>query len=79
VKIMNRTTLLATLMLTLGAAQACEAPPPAVHDIDANSYYIDKNHSVIDPVRKARNEAATKPVDEFLAPCQRLSSGTFEP
>jgi poly(beta-D-mannuronate) lyase len=74
VKIMNRTTLLATLMLTLGAAQACETPPPAVHDIDANSYYIDKNHSVIDPVRKARNEAATKPVDEFLDAVARHAS-----
>jgi poly(beta-D-mannuronate) lyase len=71
-----RTTLLATLMLTLAqhAAQACEAPPPAVHDIDANSYYIDKNHSIIDPVRKARNEAATKPVDEFLYAVARHAS-----
>lgn len=71
-----RTTLLATLMLALGqqAAQACEAPPPAVHDIDANSYYIDKNHSIIDPVRKARNVAATKPVDEFLDAVARHAS-----
>jgi poly(beta-D-mannuronate) lyase len=74
VKSINRTTLLATLLLNLGAAQACEAPPPAVHDIDANSYYIDKNHSVIDPVRKARNEAATKPVDEFLDAVARHAS-----
>jgi poly(beta-D-mannuronate) lyase len=75
VKIMIRTTLLAAL-LTLGvrAAQACEAPPPAVHDIDANSYYIDKNHSIIDPVRKARNVAATKPVDEFLDAVARHAS-----
>jgi poly(beta-D-mannuronate) lyase len=70
-----RTTLLATLIgLGLQAAHACEAPPPAVHDIDANSYYIDKNHSVIDPVRKARNVAATKPVDEFLEAVARHAS-----
>jgi poly(beta-D-mannuronate) lyase len=71
-----RTPLLAALLLTFGlqAARACEAPPPAVRDIDANSYYIDKNHSVIDPVRKARNEAATKPVDEFLEAVARHAS-----
>ncbi len=69
-----RTTLLAALLLHLGAARACESPPPAVHDIDANSYYSDKNHSVIDPVRKARNVAATKPVDEFLEAVARRAS-----
>jgi poly(beta-D-mannuronate) lyase len=71
-----RITLLATLLLNLGtgAAHACEAPPPAVHDIDANSYYIDQHHSVIDPVRKARNVAATKPVDEFLDAVARHAS-----
>ncbi|MFC5549489.1 alginate lyase family protein [Massilia aerilata] len=70
-----RTTLLATLLtLCVQAAQACEAPPPAVHDIDANSYYSDKNHSIIDPVRKARNVAATKPVDEFLDAVARRAS-----
>jgi poly(beta-D-mannuronate) lyase len=58
----------AILFITLagGRAMACAAPPPAVIDIDANSYYSDSHHSIIDPVRKARNEAATKPVDEFL-------------
>jgi poly(beta-D-mannuronate) lyase len=55
------------LALTGGHAMACEAPPPAVIDIDANSYYSDSHHSIIDPVRKARNEAATRPVDELLA------------
>ncbi|MES2148656.1 MAG: alginate lyase family protein [Pseudomonadota bacterium] len=66
----NRTGRLAAgLLLSLGAmnATACEAPPPAVIDIDANSYYIDSNHSVIDPVRKARNVANTKPIEDFLA------------
>lgn len=54
------------LALTGGRAMACAAPPPAVIDIDANSYYSDSHHSIIDPVRKARNEAATRPVDDFL-------------
>jgi poly(beta-D-mannuronate) lyase len=71
-----RTTLLASLLfsLGLGAARACEVPPPAVIDIDANSYYIDKNHSIIDPVRKKRNEAATRPVDDYLDAVARHAS-----
>ena len=62
-------TLTAGLVFSLGAfnAAACTAPPPAAIDIDANSYYIDKNHSVIDPVLKARNVAHVKPIEDFLA------------
>ena len=62
------TSFIAALALALaaGGAAACDAPPPAVIDIDANSYYIDANHSIIDPKLKARNVAATKPVDDFL-------------
>ncbi len=56
----------AWLALGAGAALACGAPPPAVIDIDANRYYMDSHNSVIDPVLKARNEAATRPVDDFL-------------
>jgi poly(beta-D-mannuronate) lyase len=72
-----RTTLLAAaLLLSLGLAEAraCNPAPPAVIDIDANSYYSDKNHSIVDPVRKARNVAATKPVDEFLEVVARSAS-----
>lgn len=56
------------LIAALAARQAgaCEAPPPAVVDIDANSYYSDSHHSIVDPVRKARNEAAVKPVNDYL-------------
>lgn len=66
----------AALLLALAGRQAaaCEAPPPAVIDIDANSYYSDSHHSIIDPVRKARNEAATRPVDEFLGTVARSAS-----
>jgi poly(beta-D-mannuronate) lyase len=62
------------LALASGQAMACTAPPPAVIDIDANSYYSDSHHSIIDPVRKARNEAATKPVDQFLDTVARSAS-----
>ncbi|CAN7247099.1 alginate lyase family protein [Duganella sp. LjRoot269] len=54
-------------LLATGAALACEAPPPARIDIDANSYYSDAHHSVIDPVLRARNIANTKPIEDFLA------------
>lgn len=69
--------LRATVLLALlgsGRAMACSAPPPAVIDIDANSYYVDSHHSIIDPVRKARNEAATRPVDEFLEAVARSAN-----
>ncbi len=58
----------AMFIAALAARQACacEAPPPAVIDIDANSYYSDSHHSIVDPVRKARNEAAVKPVNDYL-------------
>lgn len=61
-----RSAVILLLALAGGRAMACGTPPPAVIDIDANSYYSDSHHSIIDPVRKARNEAATRPVDEFL-------------
>jgi poly(beta-D-mannuronate) lyase len=77
----TRTALLGAGLLAalaLGDARACNPPPAAVIDIDANSYYIDKNHSVIDPALKARNVAATKPVDEFLDVVARAASA-FQP
>lgn len=58
---------LAGLLVLLGqGALACEAPPPVVRDIDANRYYSDKHNSIVDPVLKARNEAAVKPVNDYL-------------
>jgi poly(beta-D-mannuronate) lyase len=59
---------LTVLLLALAGnvALACEAPPPARIDIEANSYYSDKNHSVIDPIKRAQNIANTKPIEDFL-------------
>ncbi|MGH8855894.1 MAG: hypothetical protein ACREWI_16655, partial [Telluria sp.] len=59
---------LAMLLLALGpgSAFACGAPPPPIHDIDANRYYTDNRSSIIDPVLKARNEAAVRPVNDYL-------------
>ena len=65
---MKPTKLFTGLLLALAvpAAMACSAPPPAMMDIDANSYYTDAHHSVIDPVLRARNIANTKPIEDFL-------------
>ncbi|MRW87055.1 alginate lyase [Pseudoduganella sp. FT26W] len=64
----KRLTLMMSLALAGSSAMAaCEAPPPARIDIDANSYYSDAHHSVIDPVLRARNIANTKPIEDFLA------------
>ncbi|WP_373990210.1 alginate lyase family protein [Duganella sp. BuS-21] len=61
----------AALALALNLAHACEATPPARRDIDANSYYSDKNRSVVDPVLRARNIANTKPIEDFLSQVAR--------
>ncbi|KQQ47592.1 alginate lyase [Duganella sp. Leaf126] len=55
-------------------AATCEPAPAAVIDIDANSYYTDTNHSVIDPARRAQNLASTEPVEQFLAGVARSAS-----
>lgn len=44
----------------------CLPAPVGLRDVQANSYYIDSQHSVIDPALKARNDAAVKPLNEFL-------------
>ena len=61
-------SLVSSLLTLLApcAALACDAPPPAVHDIDANRYYVDARSSIVDPALKARNEAAVKPVNDYL-------------
>lgn len=62
-------------MLAAPLAQACDTPPPARSDIDANSYYADTHHSVIDPVKRARNIANTKPIEDFLSHVARDANG----
>ncbi|QBE67005.1 alginate lyase [Pseudoduganella lutea] len=62
------------LAIASRSAMACEAPPPPVRDIDANRYYTDARSSVIDPVLKTRNEAAVRPVNDFLEVVARRAS-----
>ena len=66
--------LAALLALGQGSALACATPPPPVHDIDANRYYTDARSSIIDPVLRARNEAAVKPVNDYLEEVARAAN-----
>jgi poly(beta-D-mannuronate) lyase len=78
---MKHTKLFIALWLASAAplALACATPPPASIDIDANSYYSDSHHSVIDPVLRARNIANTKPIEDFLGQVARDAGGKGEP
>lgn len=42
------------------APHTCPAPPPFSKSLDAEGYYIDAHHSVIDPVKKAAYEKAAE-------------------
>lgn len=62
------------VLLAPCTALACNAPPPPVHDIDANRYYVDARSSIVDPALKARNEAAVKPVNDYLGTIAHAAS-----
>ena len=78
---MKRSKLFIALWLASAAplALACADAPPASIDIDANSYYSDSHHSVIDPVLRARNIANTKPIEDFLGQVAKDANGQGDP
>jgi len=47
------------------AAYTCPAPPPFAKSLDAEGYYVDAHHSVIDPVKKAAYEKAAEAPDHL--------------
>ncbi|MEH0165011.1 alginate lyase family protein [Roseateles microcysteis] len=59
--------LLVSLILLAGLAESAPCPDaqPALRDMQGNGYYSDKNHSIVDPVLKAQNEAAARPFTDF--------------
>ncbi|TFW13794.1 alginate lyase family protein [Duganella callida] len=73
--------LFISLMLALSAplALACTEAPPAKSDIEANGYYSDAHHSVIDPVLRARNIANTRPIEDFLGQVAKDANGQGDP
>jgi poly(beta-D-mannuronate) lyase len=46
-----------------------------IRDLLGVSFYIDKNHSVVDPEKKRQNEAAVGPVRAFVATVTDLADG----
>jgi poly(beta-D-mannuronate) lyase len=70
-----RATCALALLMTAASAVACPPPSPAVSDIVADSYYRNTpTHSEVDPVRKAQNEAAVKPFEDFLRQVADMAS-----
>lgn len=56
------------LCLCSGSAfAACPDAPAGLRDIEANGYYSDAHHSIVDPALRAKNEAAVKPFSDYLA------------
>jgi len=47
------------------AAYTCPDPPPFAKSLDAESYYSDAHHSIIDPVKKAAYEKAAEAPDHL--------------
>jgi poly(beta-D-mannuronate) lyase len=47
------------------AEYTCPDPPPFSQSLDAEGYYIDAHHSVIDPVKKAAYEKAAEAPDHL--------------
>ncbi|CUJ39326.1 alginate lyase family protein [Achromobacter sp. 2789STDY5608621] len=57
----------------LAAPQPCEAPPPGPRDLEGTGYYTDAAHSQIDPALQARNQAQTRPLNDYARRVADLS------
>lgn len=53
--------------------QACNTPPPVVYNLDANSFYGDAHHSIIDPALKKKHDDAVKPLEDFIRSIAKMS------
>jgi poly(beta-D-mannuronate) lyase len=67
VKLRGWASLTACVLAGSLGASACPPIPAPLRDITANGYYIDAQHSIPDPALKAKDEAAVKPLEGFLA------------
>lgn len=54
------------------AFSSCGTPPPPVVDLEVDSFYSDKSHSVIDKKRKAANQAAVEPLHQYFKSVNRM-------
>lgn len=57
----------------LAAPRQCDTPPPGPRDLEGAGYYTDAAHSKIDPALQARNQAQTRPLNEYARRIADLS------
>lgn len=57
----------------LAAPQQCEPAPPGPRDLEGTGYYTDAAHSKIDPSLQARNQAQTRPLNDYARRVADLS------
>jgi poly(beta-D-mannuronate) lyase len=70
---MLRTLACLLVLLPLVARAACSAPPAAIRDIEANSFYTDEHHSVIDKALEQRYHDNIKPLEDYLRQVAKLA------
>lgn len=57
----------------LAAPPQCEPAPPGPRDLEGTGYYTDAAHSKIDPALQARNQAQTRPLNDYARRVADLS------
>jgi len=65
--------LVALFICAAPHALACEAPPPAVVNLNANKFYSDKQNSIVDPKLKAEHDKAVQPLEHYMNELAKLS------
>ncbi|MEA9355327.1 alginate lyase family protein [Bacteriovorax sp. PP10] len=53
--------------------EACPSPSAIVYTLDANSFYNDAHHSLIDPELKKKHDDAVKPLENFIRSIAKMS------
>lgn len=52
---------------------ACLPPPAIVYNLNANSFYGDAHHSIIDPALKKKHDDSVKPLENFIRSIAKMS------
>lgn len=71
---MLKTSYIILIILILSFnTEACLTAPPAVSSLDANSFYNDSHHSIVDPILKKKHDEAVKPLEDFIRSIAKTS------
>ncbi|GAB4060782.1 alginate lyase family protein [Uliginosibacterium sediminicola] len=65
-RLLARLLVLLPLLLPLFARAACPAAPAPIRDIEANSFYTDEHHSLIDKALEKQYHDNIKPLEDYL-------------